>query len=95
MEGHLVGATKMCEGYIWRLLGNATKKHISNTQNVTRNLNLNFVKNLSTPWHGAVDQDWRSKMHVLKHTSQLPDRSMLALLSMPSQSGKGTFNPRY
>ena len=46
-------------------------------------------KYLSTPWCGAVDQDWRSKMCAPKHTSQPPDRSVLALLSMPSQSGKG------
>ena len=45
-------------------------------------------KYLSTPWHGAVDQDWRSKTHVPKHASQPPDRSTLALLSVPSQSGK-------
>ena len=37
----------------------------------------------------AVDQDWRSKTHVLKCASQPPDRSVLALLSMPSQSGEG------
>ena len=43
----------------------------------------------STPWCGAVDQDWRSKMHAPKHASQPPDGSVLALLSMPSQSGKG------
>ena len=48
-----------------------------------------FELHLSTPWHGAVDQDWRSKMPVPKSTSRPPDGSMLALLSMPSQSGKG------
>ena len=26
MEGHLIGATKMCEGFTWRLTGNMTKK---------------------------------------------------------------------
>ena len=48
-----------------------------------------FEFHLSTHWHGAVDQDWRSKTRVLKHASRPPDGSMLALLSMPSQSGKG------
>ena len=70
VEGHLVGATKMCEGYMRRSTGNTTEKCTSYTWNVTRNLNLNFIKNLSTPWHGAVDQDWRrKKMHALKCTS--------------------------
>ena len=27
---------------------------------VTINTNLKFIENSSTPWHGAVDQDWRS-----------------------------------
>ena len=48
---------------------------------------------LSTPWHGAVDQDWRSKTHTPKCASQSPDRSALALLSMPSQSDKGAPGP--
>ena len=48
-----------------------------------------FEFHSSTPWHGAVDQDWRSKTRAMKHASQPPDRSVLALLSMPSQSGKG------
>ena len=65
MEGCPIGATKMCEGYMWRSTRNMTEKHTSYTWNVTGNLNLNFIKNSSTPWHGAVDQDWRSKMHVL------------------------------
>ena len=26
-----------------------------------------FEFHSSTPWHGAVDQDWRSKMHAPKH----------------------------
>ena len=43
----------------------------------------------STPWHGTVDQDWRSKMHAPKYTSQPPDGSVLALLSIPSWSGMG------
>ena len=46
-------------------------------------------KYLSTPWCSAVDQDWRSKLHALKHARKQPGRSMLALLSMPSWSGKG------
>ena len=61
VEGHLLGMAKMHEGYMWRLIGNATKMCKSYMWNVARNLNLNFIKNLSTPWHGAVDQDWRSK----------------------------------
>ena len=63
------------------------KKCDQKVWNIT--INLNFIKNLSTPWHGSVDQDWRSKMHALKHTSQPPDGSMLALVSMPSQSDNG------
>ena len=53
-----------------------------------------FEFHLSAPWPGAVDQDWRSKMHALKCASQPPDGSALALLSMPSWSGKGALNPR-
>ena len=48
-----------------------------------------FEFHSSTPWHGAVDQNWRSKAHALKRTSQPPDGCALALLSMPSWSGKG------
>ena len=48
-----------------------------------------FEFHSSTPWCGAVDQDWRSKTHALKCASQPPDRSMLALQSVPSWSGKG------
>ena len=89
VEGCLVGVTKIHEGYTWRLTGNATKKHTSYMWNITRNLNLNFIENSSTPWHGAVDQDWRSKTHAPKHANQPPDGSTLALLSLPSQSDKG------
>ena len=88
MEGCLIGVTKIHGGYTWRLTGNATKKCTSNTWNIARNLKLNFVKNLSTPWHGAVDQEWMSKMCVPNHASQPPDRSALALLSVPNWSGK-------
>ena len=69
MEGHLIGVTKTCEGYMWRLTRNMTKKHTSYMWNITRNSNLNFIGNLSTPWHGAVDQDWRSKTHAPKCAS--------------------------
>ena len=65
------------------------QQHKSYTWNVTGNLNLNFVKNLSTHWHGDVDQDWRSKKCTLKCMNQPPDGSVLALLSMPSWFGKG------
>ena len=34
---------------------------------------MKLVKILSTPWHGAVDQDWRSRSHATKHASQPPD----------------------
>ena len=90
MEGQRVCMTKMHEGYMWRSIRNVTERHTTYMWNVTRNMNLKFIKNLSTPWHGPVDQDWRSKSHVLKGTSQPPDRSALALLCLPSQSGKGT-----
>ena len=89
MEGNLVGVTKTCEGYTWRLTGNVTEKNTSCTWNIAINLNLNFIKNLSTPWHGAVDQDWRSKMCVQKHASQAPDGSTVDFQSLSSQSSKG------
>ena len=57
MEGHLIGVTKTHEGYTWRLTKNMTEKHTSYIWNVPRNLNLYFIKNSSTPWCGAVDQD--------------------------------------
>ena len=69
MEGHLIGETKTHEGNTWRLTGNTTEKHTNYTWNVARNLNLNFVKNSSTPSCGAVEQDWRSKMDAPKCTS--------------------------
>ena len=87
MEGHLIDATKMHEGYTGRSTRHVTKKCTSYMWNVTGNLDL--VKNSSTPWCGAVDQDWRSKMHVLKCASQPPERSMLTLLRVSSWSGKG------
>ena len=68
MEGHLIGVTNMGECYTWRLIRNGTKKCTSYMWNITRNSNLNFIKNSSTPWHGAVDQDWRSKTHALNCT---------------------------
>ena len=43
--------------------------------------------------HGAMDQDWRSKTCALKCASQPPDWHALALLSLPSQSGKGAPQP--
>ena len=69
VEGHYIGVTKMCEGYTLRSTGNMTEKHTTYTWNVTRNSNFNFIKTLSTPWHGAVDQDYWSKTHVPKCTS--------------------------
>ena len=45
MEGHHVGVTKMCEGCMWRSIGNTTKEHTGYTWNVTRNSNLNFIEN--------------------------------------------------
>ena len=68
-EGHYIGVTKMHEGYMWRSTGNMTKECTSYMWNIARNLILNFVENSSTPWHGAVDQDWRSKMHAPTHAS--------------------------
>ena len=47
-----------------------------------------ICQNTSSPCHGAVDQDWRSKSCVPEHASQPPDGSVLTLLSLPSQSGK-------
>ena len=65
------------------------QKGIQVTCGVSQNLNLKFIEMSSTPWHGAVDQDWRSKSHAQKHASQPPDGSALALLSLPCWSGKG------
>ena len=48
-----------------------------------------FFKISNTPWHGAVDQDSGSKLCTPKCASQPRDASVLALLSLPSQSGKG------
>ena len=51
MEGHLVGATKMCEGYTWRSIGNATKEDTSYSWNIAINLKLNFVEHTRLhPW---------------------------------------------
>ena len=33
------------------------------------NSNLKFIEMLPTPWHGSVDHDWKSKLHVMKHAS--------------------------
>ena len=90
MEGCLIGATKMHEGFMWRSTGNMTKKCTSYTWKVTRNSNLNFIK-ITHPHPGVVlwIRIGGVKMHVSKCTSQPPERSMLALLSVPSWSGKG------
>ena len=37
-----------------------------------KNSNLKFFEISSTPLHGAVDQDLRSKLHLPKHTSKPP-----------------------
>ena len=34
MEGHLIGAAKMHEDYMWRSIGNVTKEHTSYTWNM-------------------------------------------------------------
>ena len=89
MEGQMVSITKTFEGYTWRMIRNTTDRHTSYMWNVTRNLMMKFVDNLSTPWCVAVDHDWSIKLHVLKCASQPPGGSTLALLRLPSQSGKG------
>ena len=88
MEGHLMGVAMMCEDYTcnWKCDQRAYKLHMEHCKKFKFYFHQKY---LSTPWHGAVDQDWRSKMHVPKCTSQPPDGSVRALLSMPSQSGKG------
>ena len=48
---------------------NVCKLHVEHHEN----LNLKFIEISSTPWHGAVDQDWQSKLHAPKYTSQPPD----------------------
>ena len=64
-------------------------KGVKVTHGMPQEFEFEIHKIFSSPWHGAVEQDWRSKSHVLKCTSQPPDWSTLALLSLPSQSGKG------
>ena len=65
----MVSVTKMCEGYTWRSFGNynqnAYRLHVEHH----KDLNLKFIEISSTPWHGAVNQDWRSKLCAPKHTS--------------------------
>ena len=70
MEGCFVNMTKISQGYTWNIdWEDMCKLHMG----CHENLNLRFVEILSTCWHDAVDRDWRSKLHVLKHTSQPPD----------------------
>ena len=45
------------------------KLHVEHNEN----LNLKLIEISSTPWHGAVDQDWRSKLHAPNCTRQPPD----------------------
>ena len=61
MEGHFGSVTEMCEGYTDV---SKTKIHASYMSNIVKILNLKFTTTLSTPSHGVVDQDWRSKFHV-------------------------------
>ena len=85
VEGHLICVTKMHEDYTWKVRwyvqprsmqvthggwsGSVTTWYTSYTWNVGRNLNLKLIEILSTPCHGAVDQDWRSTLCVPKCTS--------------------------
>ena len=78
----LVGATKTCEDYMCRDQ-RAYKLHMERCNE------FEFEFHSSTPWRGAVDQDWRSKTRAPKRASRPPDGLVLALLSVPSQSGKG------
>ena len=67
----------------WKRDQRAYKLHVEHCNE------FEFEFHSSTPWHGAVDQDSWSKTCTPKCASQPPDRSALALLSMPSQSGNG------
>ena len=95
MEDHFVGATKTWGDYMWRLFRKHDQKVCKLHVECCKNLNLKFIEISSTPWCGAVDQEWRSKLHAPKHTSSPPGGSTLALLSFPSQSGEVPLNPRY
>ena len=56
VEGNFVAATKMWEGYAWKVdweTLNAYKLHMEDH----KNSNMKFIKILSTSWCGAVDQD--------------------------------------
>ena len=74
VEGHFVGMTKMDEGYtwkvglyyIWRSLRKCDQKAYKSHVEHCKNSNLKFIEILSTPWHAAMDQDWRSQLHALK-----------------------------
>ena len=61
MEGWMVSMTKTQEGYTWRSFKKCDQKAYKLHVKCHKNLNLKFIKISSTPWHGAVDQDWRSK----------------------------------
>ena len=80
VEGFLIGATKMCEDYTWRLIGNATKEHTSYMWNITRNSNLNFVKN-THPHPGVVR--W-IRIGGVKHMCQNAPADHLMGLHWPS-----------
>ena len=81
----------MREDYTCRSTRNVTKERTSYMWNITMNLNLNFTR----PHPGVVlwIRIGGVKTHALKCASRPPDGSMLALLSVPSQSGKGAPQP--
>ena len=68
MECWTLSMTNTCEGYTWRSFGKYDCKVHKLHMECQKNLNLKFVEILSTPCHGAVDQDWRSKLHALLTT---------------------------
>ena len=69
VESQMLSMTKMCEGYTWRSSKKCDQKAYKLRMEHCKNLNLKFINISSTPWHGAMDQDWRSKSHAQKCTS--------------------------
>ena len=66
VEGLMVSVAKMHEGYMWRSDAKCDQKAYSLHMDHHKSLILKFIEISSTPWHGSVDQDWRSKFHVTK-----------------------------
>ena len=69
MEGWMVSVAKMHDGYTWRSDEKCNQKVYKLHMECCKDSNLKFMETLSTPWHGAVNQDWRSKLCAPKYAS--------------------------